>query len=528
MHAQPMIPRPVSDIPSTGVWLPTAHPFTVAASDFAPYCLEAFFERQGAKASAQPDNADITAIRNACLPKEGYRLSIRPTGAIIEAGDESGVIHALTSLYLLLAHWKGKAMPCRDIEDMPRYSHRGLSLDCVRHFFDADEVMRLIESMSLCKLNVLHWHLTDDQGWRIEFKRHPEIAEQPGNPFYTQEQIRRVISHARARGIEVIPEIELPGHTRGLLVAHPELSCTGEAVDYATQGGIHDIILCPGREETFDLVEDILDEMAELFDSPRIHIGGDEAPKTRWAACPRCKARMEREGLDDLEQLQGYFTNRVTAMLEGIGRTPICWNESLEASNLKPGATIQFWTPSHQDPVRTHMEHGGRLIFSDMFDLYLDYPASMTPMRRIHGVRPVIDGVDYSSHPNLDGMEAAIWCEHIDDDSALERRLFPRLFAFAENAWSSPGDYDAFLVRLPDMFAQLDRLGIAHLDAVQADPEGEARQQETFAYMAQLSSNLAEGTAEASNPNEAFQHAFMTKFFHPEDLPLLAGMAGGR
>lgn len=530
-----LIPCPQHDESLTGVWAMPRTPH-VANDGFAPYCYAAFLERCGLTEddvvpASDDESADIVLRRDAAhLGEEEYRLAIRSDGVTITAADEHGVIHALTSLYLLVVGDEPGCVECRVIEDMPRYRHRGLSFDCVRHFFDVDEVLRVIEAMSLNKLNVLHWHLTDDQGWRIESKRYPELAAQPGNRFYTQGEIRHVVAYARDRGVEVIPEIEMPGHMRGLLVSHPELSCTGEHVDYATQYGIHDVILCPGKEDTFTVMNGILDEVCELFDSPYIHIGGDEAPKTKWASCARCQARMTAEGLVGLEQLQGYFTNRIASHLVQDGRVPICWNESLDATNLDPGVVIQFWTPSHQERIRPYMDHGGQLVFSDMFDLYLDYPASMTPMRRIYETRPIIEDVDYTDYPGMLGVEAAIWCEHVDSVQDLERRVFPRLIALAENAWSGPrqGDesYRDFLRRLADMLPLLERIGIAHLDIDRCDPQGAERQRETFSYMTQLSSNLAEGTAEASQPNEAFQHAFMTKFFRPEDLPLLGGMAG--
>lgn len=241
--------------------------------------------------------------------------------------------------------------------------------------------MRIIEGAALEKLNVLHWHLSDDQGWRVESERFPRLNE-CGGEYYTKDEIRAVVEYARVRGVEIVPEIDLPGHTSAILAAYPELSCTGEPVALKTAGGVYSVILCAGKDSVFDFIEALLDELCPLFPSARFHIGGDEAPKTRWRACLDCQARIEALGLGGAEQLQGYFSCRAADMLRARGKRVICWNEALRAHRVPDGAQIQYWTLQHRHQMQQYAEAGGEWIYSDMFELYFDYPHSMIPLKR--------------------------------------------------------------------------------------------------------------------------------------------------
>ena len=247
---------------------------TVSLGDFAPWCLEAFAARLDGHVETA-ENGFIT-LKKADIAKEGYKLTVTKDGITVEAADESGAVWALTTVTELTA--EGEALPIVTIEDAPHYGHRGLSLDCSRHFFTADEVKKVIDQMTRVKLNVLHWHLVDDQGWRIECKTLPLLHETTGT-YYTQEEIRSVIEYARVRGMEIIPEIDMPGHTRSMIAAYPHLSCFGEKTELCQFGGIFEKILCPGKDETFEFIEKLLTEVCALFPDDRFHIGGDEAPK---------------------------------------------------------------------------------------------------------------------------------------------------------------------------------------------------------------------------------------------------------
>ena len=481
-------------------------------ADFASWCAEAFFARTGL-----PDGgAARIALRREAMPEEAYRLTVTETGAEIAAASERGVIWALTTLYKLI---DGGKIDCCDISDAPKYAHRALSLDCARHFFPAAEVMRIIEGAALEKLNVLHWHLSDDQGWRVESERFPRLNE-CGGEYYTKDEIRAVVEYARVRGVEIVPEIDLPGHTSAILAAYPELSCTGEPVALKTAGGVYSVILCAGKDSVCDFIEALLDELSPLFPSARFHIGGDEAPKTRWRACPDCQARIEALGLGGAEQLQGYFSCRAADMLRARGKCVICWNEALRAHRVPDGAQVQYWTLQHRHQMQQYAEAGGEWIYSDMFELYFDYPHSMIPLKRVYTVRPHFGKKSFEG-TGLIGLEGCLWAEHIEDCGRLESRAFPRAAALAELAWSGEGDYDGFRRRLRADVEYLERAGIAPTPEDWWDPKGRARLEEAVGYLTHMNASIpAEGRPEVEPSRELVQ-SFVQKFFRLTDIPAL-------
>jgi hexosaminidase len=354
-------------------------------------------------------------------------------------------------------------------------------LDCVRHFFPATEMERVLEEMALVKLNVLHWHLSDDQGWRLESRVYPKLNE-TGGPFYTGEEIRRVTAFAKTRGIEVIPEIDLPGHTTAILAAYPELSCRGEPVELAKDGGIYDVILCAGKERVYEFLFPLLDEAAVLFDSPVFHLGGDEAPKNEWKKCPHCKAALEKNGLAGFEDLQGHFTSRLAKRLAAKGKQVRCWNDILKAQTLPENLDIQYWVDWEQsDRLESFFNRGGGVVFSDMFSLYFSSPECLIPLEKVYRCEPVIQGHSLAGEPNLLGMEACLWTEGIAAAEGLERAVFPRLFALAEAAWSGvppsagEGDYPDFERRLGGKLKSLAERGVAFTPLEECNPQGEAR-----------------------------------------------------
>ncbi|MBO4368102.1 MAG: family 20 glycosylhydrolase [Clostridia bacterium] len=484
---------------------------------FPEWTCEAFLSRT--RRTAGKDGFSLRLERDSALPQEGCSLRVTHEGAVLKASSENGILHALTTLACLA---REGSLPCCEIQDAPRFPHRGLSLDCVRHFFPAEEVKKIIEEMSLVKMNVLHWHLSDDQGWRIESKRFPKLNE-TGGPFYTQEEIADIVDFSRKRGIVIIPEIDLPGHVSAILAAFPEYSCSGQQVDIAKSGGIFPIILCPGKESTFTFLEDLLSEVSPLFPGSLFHIGGDEAPKSEWRKCPYCQKRIREEGLSGEEELQGYFMRRTAKMLPE--KQPVCWNETLLSSAPPENAVIQYWTPAHAKSMAKYAEKGGRWIWSDMFGLYFDYPYSMTPVKKVYEARPVIGEEDHSGDTGLLGMECALWTEHIADAEKLETRLFPRLQALAENCWSGTGDYGEFKARLKaNMPAAVSR-GAAWTSEDWWDPEGEARLAEALGYLKAMREGLdpavLQETMQAAAPDPGFARIFAARFFRPEDVPIL-------
>lgn len=496
----------------------------ICLEDFDAECYKVFVERLNIELVEECDNK-IIVNKVDDLKEEEYLLEIKENEIIISASTTNAVIYGFSTLYQLIM--KDHHLPISSIQDEPRYSHRALSFDCVRHFFTSEEVKKIIEQMSIVKLNTFHWHLTDDQGWRIESKKFPKLHE--NNEYYTQEEIKEVVAYARERGIEVVPEMDMPGHMTGLLTAYPEYSCSGKEVSYAVTGGIYPIILCAGKESTYAFVDEILEEVCSLFPSSRFHIGGDEAPKKEWMKCPHCNKKLQENNLKDMHELQGYFSNRINQLLKKYHKTAITWNDSLQADNLEKDIAIQFWSVQYAEEFKKLAEKKGKFIYSDMFTFYFDYPSSMSPLKRVYEENPVIEGVDYSSSESLLGIEACMWTEHIETNEELELRIFPRLYAFAENAWSKERNYEDFENRLAGFLQNCHPSDVGCLSEESWNPKGKARQAETFSYLKSLTANMSEEvraeTTEAAAPNELFNRKFVTSFFDPvEDREILAQM----
>lgn len=490
---------------------------TVSLGDFAPWCLEAFAARLDSHVEIA-ENGFIT-LKKADIAKEGYKLTVTKDGITVEAADESGAVWALTTVTELTA--EGEALPIVTIEDAPHYGHRGLSLDCSRHFFTADEVKKVIDQMTRVKLNVLHWHLVDDQGWRIECKTLPLLHETTGT-YYTQEEIRSVIEYARVRGMEIIPEIDMPGHTRSMIAAYPHLSCFGEKTELCQFGGIFEKILCPGKDETFEFIEKLLTEVCALFPDDRFHIGGDEAPKTEWKKCPHCKARMEALGLTDYEDLQGYFTKRVVAILKKHGKRAVCWNDVLESKDVDTGNIIQYWTAQHEAPVPAFIERGGKVIFSNMSALYFDYPHGINSLNKVYHYQPVVMGKSYADSPNMLGYEAALWSEQVETPEHLEELLLPRLYAVSEIAWNEAGDYADFEHRAEKKIEIAAKQGVNCMTKDGWNPEGEARVQSAATFIAHMMNPGGIGTPHTDAEREMVRpviEKFAQIWFRPQDVP---------
>lgn len=490
---------------------------TVSLGDFAPWCLEAFAARLDGHVETA-GNGFIT-LKKADIAKEGYKLTVTKDGITVEAADESGAVWALTTVTELTA--EGEALPIVTIEDAPHYGHRGLSLDCSRHFFTADEVKKVIDQMTRVKLNVLHWHLVDDQGWRIDCKTLPLLHETTGT-YYTQEEIRSIIEYARVRGMEIIPEIDMPGHTRSMIAAYPHLSCFGEKTELCQFGGIFEKILCPGKDETFEFIEKLLTEVCALFPDDRFHIGGDEAPKTEWKKCPHCKARMEELGLTDYEDLQGYFTKRVVAILKKHGKRAVCWNDVLESKDVDTGNIIQYWTAQHEAPVPAFIERGGKVIFSNMSALYFDYPHGINSLNKVYHYQPVVMGKSYADSPNMLGYEAALWSEQVETPEHLEELLFPRLYAVSEIAWNEAGDYADFEHRAEKKIEIAAKQGVNCMTKDGWNPEGEARVQSAATFIAHMMNPGGIGTPHTDAEREMVRpviEKFAQIWFRPQDVP---------
>lgn len=482
-------------------------------SEFEPFALTAFLARMNLE--VESSGTTLSLFRNEIFAREEYQLRITSAGGIkIIAADEAGVINALTTLCLMGGN-SGK-VPAVEIHDQPEYSHRGLHIDCARHFFAVDEIKKIIEEISLVKINKFHLHLTDDQGWRIQIDRYPDLYTQCGENYYTKAEIKEIVAFAKERNVEVIPEIDMPGHTRAMTSAYPFLSCTGEKVQLAKCGGIYPVILCAGKDRTLDFVRDVLDEVLPLFESDVFHIGGDEAPKQRWKQCPDCQLKIKELGLKNETELQGYFTKSIKEYLaKQYGKKVICWNDSLDdMSHLDGDELIQYWSVDHKTNLPAFTKKGGRFIYSDMFDLYYDYVDAMSPMKRSFDFKPVIMDIDYADNPAMLGFEACTWSEYITDNDTLEKRIFPRIYALAEHAWSG-GDTDENAY--PDFKARLQNLRSLRTSTAwgSGDPNGNEKQAEKMEYIIKLSSGMDEETramtVESASVSEEFTRLFSEK-----------------
>ena len=410
---------------------------------------------------------------------EAYGLNIDSEGVEIQAGTAAGLFRGWTTLRKMMpvacetGCSGGFTLPGVAIGDAPVMEHRGLLLDGCRHFQDVEFVKKQVELLALHGMNVLHWHLTEDQGWRIDVPSRPRLTEVGAwrteadgsrhGGFYTAEEMREVVAYAAARHIEVIPEIEMPGHSSAALAAYPELGCTGDSLEVPHRWGVFKDIYCAGNEETFRFLEEVIDEVAELFPGPRVHIGGDEAPKVRWAACPKCQRRMKEEGLANEEELQRWFIGRMGRYLATKGKTIIGWDEILEGG-LPEGAAVQSWRGMGGAAEAVHL--GADVVVSPTSHCYLDYPLRSTDLEEAYSFNPLPDSLTHGPGRILGG-EGNMWTEHAPQE-LVESKVYPRLTALAEVYWSGPkrttqeGAYGAFLDRLDRFYPRLAALDVAY------------------------------------------------------------------
>jgi hexosaminidase len=386
------------------------------------------------------------------------------------------------------------SVPCLHIDDQPRFRWRGLMLDVSRHFFTKEEVERLLDEMAWHKLNVFHWHLVDDQGWRLEIKKYPRLTELGAwrkaigfgleakastaygpdgryGGYYTQEDVREVVAYAQARHITIVPEIEMPGHSSAALMAYPQFSCTGGPFTADLPGGVFNGVYCVGNEDTFAFVEDVLTEVCALFPGPYIHIGGDEVLVDNWKKCPKCQARMKQEGLSKESDLEGYFIRRVEKIVNGHHRRLVGWSEIREGG-LAANATVMDWVGGATEAATA----GHDVVMSPLADCYFDHYQSLDQSKEPHaigGYLPLHQVYNFEAMPtNLSaayqqhilGAQANVWTEYMPNFKHVEYMVFPRLSALAEVDWSPKAsrDWNDFLrrVRVDDL--RLDQLGVNH------------------------------------------------------------------
>ena len=411
--------------------------------------------------------------------KEGYSLSINPFNIIIEANKLNGLFYGVQTIRQLFdEHINSVArvegieweLPAVVILDKPEFVWRGLNLDCCRHFMSKEFVKRYIDILAYHKFNTLHWHLTEDQAWRIEIKKYPELTNKGGfriyddgtkyGGFYTQEDIKEVVAYAESRFITVVPEIEMPGHSTAAISCYPEISCTGGPFEVGTLWGIYYDIFCAGNEKTFQFLEDVISEVVDLFPSKYIHIGGDEAPKNRWHDCPKCQQRIKDENLKDEHELQSYFIKRMEKFINSKGKQIVGWDEILEGG-LAPEATVQSWRGIKG--AIDAAKQGHDVIVSPTSNCYFDYPVDVTDLQKVYLFDPVPTELTLDERKHVLGSEGNMWAEYAPQE-LIDDRLFPRMLALSEVIWTYPAErnYDEFNQRVQKHYAKLDLLGVKY------------------------------------------------------------------
>ena len=423
------------------------------------------------------------------LGEEGYKLEVIPGKILLIAYTGKGIFWGIQTLRQVLpsqilrsAPVKGVSweIPCLKLEDHPRFKWRGLMLDCSRTFITKEQIKRDLESMSFFKMNVLHLHLTDDQGWRIEIRKYPELTtisskfhdsfKEPKEyqGFYSREDMKELIEYAEQRNIEIVPEIEMPGHSSEIFAAFPQFSCKGDTAritPFFKGVGVHNEILCAGNEDTFKFIENILDEMTSLFPSQYFHIGGDEAPKKHWKECPKCQKRIVAEGLKDENELQSWFVKRIEKYLNGKGKKLIGWDEITEGG-LSQSATVMYWRGWVKEVPQKVADLGNNLIMTPTSHCYFDYPNEKISTEDVYLYNPVPQGFGANQTARVLGVQANFW-SHIDrTPPPIDRQLFPRLIALSEIAWTDNDkkDWNNFRTRLSQMLKSLDILGISYFN----------------------------------------------------------------
>ena len=448
----------------------------------------------------QPDKRGIVLTLDPSVDnKEGYVLTIGKDLVTIKGQTANGVFYGIQTLRKSIpaqAQGTDVLLPAAEIKDAPRFAYRGMMLDVGRHFFPVEFVKEYIDLLALHNMNTLHWHLTEDQGWRIEIKKYPKLTEigskrnctvighnsgeydnTPYGGFFTQEEAREIVRYAQERYITVIPEVDLPGHMLAALASYPELGCTGGPYEVATQWGIFDDVLCIGNEKTLQFLEDVMAEIIDIFPSQYIHIGGDEAPRTRWEKCPKCQALIRAKGLKaDKEhtaedRLQSYCMTRIEQFLNSKGRQIIGWDEILEG-DVAPNATVMSWRGSAGGIKAAQMGHDVIMTPNDFcyFDYYqsddpknepYDAIGGYVPVEKVYSLEPT-DKLNEEQKKHILGAQANVWTEYITSTDQVEYMVLPRMAALSEVQWTQPEkkDYNNFIERLTRLAEMYQRDGL--------------------------------------------------------------------
>lgn len=478
------------------------------------YLQQAYGFKLATAPSSKKKAIRLSVKKYANLPRGSYKLEINAKGISLHGNDEAGVFYAVQSLLQLLPTEKKQnlSVPCVSISDTPRFAYRGMHLDVCRHFFPVSFVKKYIDYLALHKMNYFHWHLTDDQGWRIEIKKYPKLTQiggyrdgtiighHPGTGndniryggYYTQQEVKDIVAYAAKRYITIIPEIEMPGHASAAIAAYNWLSCFPEKETKMTEHpseasqtktgkkvqetwGVFEDIFCAGKDSTFLFMQNVLDEVMALFPAKYIHIGGDEAPKDQWKICPNCQARMKKENLKDEHQLQSYFIQRIEKHVNGKGRTIIGWDEILEGG-LAPNAVVMSWRG--EDGGVDAAKQGHDVIMTPGGYMYFDHSQAKkedsltiggyTTVKKVYSYEPIPAALPAGTENFILGAQANVWTEYINYPTKVEYQVFPRMSALSEVLWSpkEKRNWESFEPRLQQQFMRYDLWGVHYSKAL--------------------------------------------------------------
>ena len=482
-----IIPQPVSILTNSDRKGFTLHAGTIISpysfsEDFVKFVRKNFNKKICIHEDTGEEKSIILTLDESFEYDEGYTLKCENRRVYINAKTENGLFYGLQTLKQMLLQKEGK-LPYTEILDYPRFSYRGFMLDCGRYFYPVEDVKKIVDLMALHKLNVLHWHLTEDQGWRVEIKKYPLLTEKGSmrshtnfnhkshGGYYTQEDIKEIVAYCHERKIKVIPEYDIPGHSVAAISCYPYLSCLDRDLEVATHWGVKHDILCAGKETTYQFVYDVIDELIELFPDKIIHIGGDEAVKMRWKNCPHCQKAIKDNNLRDEDHLQMFFMAKVNDYLKEKGYSSMMWNyDKIEnADTLTPDIAWDICGMGDDDDlVKNELKRGRKLINTKCYPYYFDFPYGWNTLKMVCEDNGALTDKDEETW----GIEAQMWTEYVPDMKRLEFLTFPRLGAMAENAWAEKGypSFSTFLHKAPTYYNLLDAYNVNYAPLKKACP----------------------------------------------------------
>ncbi len=482
-----IIPQPVSVLYNQDKKGFTLHSGTTISplemsKDLKDFARKVFNKKIHLHEDTGEERSIILTLDDSVENNEGYRLKCENRRVYISAKTENGLFYGLQTLKQIFLQTEGK-VPYVEIEDYPRFDYRGYMLDVGRYFYSVEDVKRIVDLMALHKLNVLHWHLTEDQGWRVEIKKYPLLTEKgskrshtnfnnkPHGGYYTQEQIKEIVEYCHSKYIKVIPEFDVPGHMVSAIACYPYLSCCDRKLEVATHWGVKHDVLCAGKDTTYQFVYDVLDELMELFPDKIIHIGGDEVVKMRWEHCPHCQKVIEENGLKDEDELQIHFMNKIDDYLKSNGYSSVMWNYDAIKGVENLNADIAWTVCGMGDDttlVKNELKRGRKMINTNCYPYYFDFPYGWNTLKKVCED----DGALTEDDAETMGIEAQMWTEYVPNMARLEFLTFPRLGAMAENAWAEKGypSFTTFLHKAPDYYKLLDVYNVGYATIRKACP----------------------------------------------------------